>query len=616
MKRRFTLQIALVLVSMISLTAQPSINFESFVTGLDEPIEISHAGDDRLFVIERSGRIRVIDASGTLLATPFLDISGNVSDSPNERGLLGLDFHPNYANNGYFYINYTANNGDSKIARYSVNSGNPNVADPNSELELLTVDQPYWNHNGGDLHFGPDGYLYCGFGDGGSGGDPQNFAQNTQSFLGKMLRIDVDNGNPYAIPADNPFVGDANVRDEIWAIGLRNPWRFSFDRTTGDMWIGDVGQNVWEEIDFQPANSTGGENYGWRCYEGNNPFDTGGCGPAGDYVAAIHDYNHNGFTHCSVTGGYVYRGSNYPNMQGYYFYGDYCSGRMWAISPDCDGGWDNSQVGQFPGFLVAFGEDINGELYAVRDNGTIYRMTTPNCPTAFNQSLTKTDASCENNADGTINLCVPAVGAMPYSLLWSNSATTAELTDLAPGNYSVTITSDAGCSQVASISVGSSASPAVPTITANGNDLSTAAGATAYQWYLNGNLIIDGTSENYTATESGDYTVEVTNVFGCTSISISLNVTVVGLEDLRSVKAFSIQPNPFSDQFELNIELTESTRLKVQVLDLLGKTVYQTTQQVDGQWSKTIQLNNLTAGVYLLQLQTETGSFTQKIVKR
>ena len=233
------------------MNADAQLVLESVATGFSQPVDIANAGDDRLFIVERAGRIRII-ADGAVLPTPFLNISSQVNNSPNERGLLGLAFHPDYETNGYFYVNYTISNGDTRVSRFSV-ANDPNTADPGSEMVILEVDQPEWNHNGGCLKFGPDGYLYIGVGDGGGFNDnhgPIGNGQNTQTLLGKMLRIDVDNGTPYSIPASNPFVGNDNVLDEIWAIGLRNPWRFSFDSETGDLWIGDVGQNIWEEIDF------------------------------------------------------------------------------------------------------------------------------------------------------------------------------------------------------------------------------------------------------------------------------------------------------------------------------------------------------------------------------
>ncbi|WP_282780155.1 PQQ-dependent sugar dehydrogenase, partial [Phaeodactylibacter xiamenensis] len=344
-----TLLLLLLAAISFSLQAQPIFNLELINDDLSQPADITNAGDDRLFVVERAGRIRILDADGQLLPEPFLDINDRVGPANGERGLLGLAFHPNYADNGYFFVNYTANDGDTRIARFQVNAGNPNTGDPNSEVILFDIGQPYGNHNAGDLAFGPDGYLYIPMGDGGSGGDPQNFSQNRQSLLGKMLRIDVDNGNPYAIPPDNPYAEDDFTLDEVWAIGLRNPWRFSFDRETGDIWIGDVGQNEWEEITFQPADSEGGENYGWRCYEGFEAYNTGGCEPESAYTPPIHTYNTGSSDGCSVTGGFVYRGSAFPALYGKYVYADFCSGKIWTLEQDFAGNWVNTEVFDGPG---------------------------------------------------------------------------------------------------------------------------------------------------------------------------------------------------------------------------------------------------------------------------
>ncbi len=354
------------------------LSLQTFASGFNDPVDIAHANDSRLFIVEQDGIIRILDENGSTLPVPFLNIDPRVGSSGNEQGLLGLAFHPDYANNGYFYVNYTNNSGDTRISRFSV-TADPNVADPNSELVIYAFNQDFTNHNGGDLNFGPsDGYLYIGNGDGGSGGDPLNRAQNPLSPLGKMLRIDVDNpsgGNNYGIPPSNPFVGDPNVLDEIWAVGLRNPWRFSFDRLTHDMWIGDVGQNAREEIDFQPASSMGGENYGWRCYEGNNIYNTSGCGPIGNYVFPVVDFT-NGGGNCSVTGGMVYRGQKYPNLYGRYLYTDYCSGRFWTLQPDGMGGWTNTQLADLAFGFVAFGENRDGEMFVANiGNGIIYRIT-------------------------------------------------------------------------------------------------------------------------------------------------------------------------------------------------------------------------------------------------
>ncbi len=360
-----------------ALFAQPDIELQVFASGFNQPVDLASAGDERLFVVEKNGIIRILDEEGNTLPQAFLNIGPRVNSSAGERGLLGLTFHPDYENNGYFFVNYTRNDGTTRISRFQVSDNNANLADPGSELILLEVEQPFPNHNAGDLSFGPDGYLYFGLGDGGAGGDPIDAGQDRLRLLGKMIRIDVDNGNPYSIPPDNPFAEDDFTLDEIWALGLRNPWRFSFDRLTGDMWIADVGQNAFEEIDFQPAGSPGGENYGWRCYEGFEPFNLEDCPAEDAFTFPAHAYAHN--LGCSVTGGYVYRGTRYPNIYGHYIYADFCSGRFWSLTPDGQGGWENQELlNDVNSEFVSFGEDRYGELYAAGiSSGNIYRVTSP-----------------------------------------------------------------------------------------------------------------------------------------------------------------------------------------------------------------------------------------------
>lgn len=345
----------------------PVIALQNFASGFAAPVEITHCGDSRLFVVEQDGLIKILNANGTTNATPFLNVT-TLTNGGGERGLLGLAFHPNYASNGYFYINYTNTNGHTVIARYSVSAGNPNVASPTGTV-LLTIIQPYSNHNGGTLKFGPDGYLYIGMGDGGSGGDPENRAQNINELLGKMLRIDVNSGSPYAIPASNPYVG-LEGEDEIWAIGLRNPWKFSFDRQNGDLWIADVGQNAYEEVN-RAGSAESGLNYGWRCYEGDTAFNTAGCLPQASMKSPLLVVNHSSGA-CSITGGYVYRGTMYPNFQGKYFFSDYCLAKI-GMS-DASGNVTFSPTFSGNNF-VTFGEDAAGELYIGSiSNGVIYKI--------------------------------------------------------------------------------------------------------------------------------------------------------------------------------------------------------------------------------------------------
>lgn len=342
-----------------------------YAEGFEQPIELSAAGDGsgRIFVAEQAGVIWIV-LNGFRFPTAFLDIRPRVGDSQNEQGLLGLVFHPQYAQNGYFYVNYTDTGGDTVIARFQV-SEDADIANPDSELIILQVDQPFENHNGGGLAFGPDGYLYIGLGDGGLWDDPFENGQDLNTHLGKLLRIDIDNGSPYSIPADNPFIDGAGLL-EIWAYGLRNPWRFSFDSLTGDLFIGDVGQDEWEEIDFLPVGSANGSNFGWDYWEGTHEFEGS---PPSDVIllGPVVDYDH-GFG-CSVTAGFVYRGQELPEWQGVYIYGDYCTGIIWGLVQDADGVWQNSQVFQIQTLIASFGQDEAGELYLVGHDGTIFRLS-------------------------------------------------------------------------------------------------------------------------------------------------------------------------------------------------------------------------------------------------
>jgi glucose/arabinose dehydrogenase len=346
------------------------IALQQVVTGLSQPVHLTHAGDGsgRLFIVEQRGSIRVV-RRGKLLPTPFLDISRLVR-SGGEQGLLSVAFHPRYATNGLFYVNYTDRAGGTVVARYRA-SADPDRAEAASALVVLSVPQPYPNHNGGQLQFGPDGTLYIGMGDGGSAGDPHGHAQNPNSLLGKMLRIDV-NVPPYAVPKTNPFVGPGPPRDEIWALGLRNPWRFSFDRRSGDLYIADVGQDSWEEVDVQTAGSRGGENYGWNIMEGAECFSPpSGCSRAGlTMPVATYRTGQN----CSITGGYVYRGTQVPTLIGTYIFGDYCSGRIWGLRKSDRAVWAMRELLDTALRISSFGEDEGGELYVVDHGGAIYRL--------------------------------------------------------------------------------------------------------------------------------------------------------------------------------------------------------------------------------------------------
>ena len=365
MKNRLLIICAFFCLNAFSQT----IELEDFADGFSSPLALKNAGDERLFVVEQGGVIKIVDLNGTVNPTPFLDIQ-SIVNAGGERGLLGLAFHPEYQTNGRFFVHYSNSSGDTQISEFSVSTSNPDIADPNSEVMLLTVSQPFSNHNGGTIAFGPqDGYLYIGLGDGGGGGDTDNNAQNPTLLIGKLLRIDIDaqsGGNNYGIPSDNPFIGDPNTRDEIWATGLRNPFRFTMDPETNSIWIGDVGQNAREEVN-RASLSQAGLNYGWRCYEGNAPYNTSGCPDESELTFPVFDYSWNGGG--SVIGGYVYRGNLYEDLQDVYVFGD-IDGMISTL--DIDDNYINQ--GQFPGTWVAFGQDINKELYAVNLSGSIFKI--------------------------------------------------------------------------------------------------------------------------------------------------------------------------------------------------------------------------------------------------
>ncbi|MDQ3044530.1 MAG: PQQ-dependent sugar dehydrogenase [Chloroflexota bacterium] len=356
------------------------LGLELVVDGLDQPLYATSASDSdergRLFIVEKPGRIQVLQ-DGALTPDPFLDITDRVGSDGSEQGLLSVAFHPGYAANGAFYVNYTDRDGDTVVSRFTVSADNPDRADPASEAVLLNVDQPYPNHNGGLVLFGPDGAFYIGLGDGGSGGDPEGNAQNLGTLLGSVLRLEVDPAAPadgalYANPDDNPFLTTEGALPEIWAYGQRNPWRFSFDRETGDFYLADVGQNAYEEVHFRPAAELGGENYGWPITEGLHCFpESVECSTEG-LIAPVAEYSRD--SGCSITGGYVYRGANVPALTGVYLFADYCSGLLWGLGRDVSGTRLLSNPIQTGLNISSFGEDAAGEVYVIDLNGGVYRI--------------------------------------------------------------------------------------------------------------------------------------------------------------------------------------------------------------------------------------------------
>ena len=357
-----------------------SISLEEFATGFTAPVEIVNANDSRLFVVQQNGIIKIVQPNGTVNATNFLNISSKITYG-GERGLLGLAFHPQYPTNGYFFVYYNDTDGNITVARYT-RSSNPDVADPNSEKIILNQSKPFDNHNGGSIHFAPDGYLWVVTGDGGSAGDPNNNAQNKNSLLGKLLRLDINSAGPYSIPPGNPFVG-VDGADEVWAYGLRNAWKFNFDAVSGNAMIADVGQGQIEEINRVPLTQAG-INFGWRCYEGNNAYNTTGCANQATMTFPVAFYDHSGGK-CSITGGYIYRGTAYPSLQGKYFFADYCSTQIGMLNANNSITWTSAFSGNN---FSTFGVNNQNDLFvAAVNNGKIFKITTGTLGTQENDNL-------------------------------------------------------------------------------------------------------------------------------------------------------------------------------------------------------------------------------------
>ena len=545
MRKLYPLFVTLFFFCFAKVEAQLPFDFEleTFASGFSSPVDIANAGDDRLFIVERSGRIRIIDGQGTTLSTPFLDIDQRVHNAGNqsEQGLLGIEFHPNFTDNGYFFVHYIANNDDSVIARFTVDEDDPNLADPDSEKRILVIGQPFTNHNGGSLKFGPDGFLYIGMGDGGSANDPGNRAQNPGTLLGKMLRIDIDNGDPYSIPMSNPYVNEPDVLDEIWSIGLRNPWKFSFDSESGDLWIADVGQGDWEEINIEPAGSPGGLNYGWRCFEGNNNFNTSGCAPMTEYTSPIIQYNHLGFTHCSVTGGYVYRGTN-ANLDDYnlYFYADYCSGTLWCSVDDGQSA-EQIEVDRFNNtFISSFGVDNAGEMYmADISSGRIFYLNLSSCETDFEFQI------------------------------------------------------------------------------AQGSDDSFSApeGFDAYQWFLDDEEIVGATNSSFLPTETGTYTVQITDENGCIFISEGFEFEALSVGSITGLEQLKLSPNPVDDVLNLTLFSNKHIEATLELSNLAGQTFYSKQLSINGTSDLNIDTHNFESGIYNLILRSKDETQVVRFLK-
>lgn len=553
--------------------AEPTeIELLSFGNGFDRPIDMAHCGDERLFIAEQKGMIWILDENGNKLPEPFLDLRDRVGTQGEEQGLLGISFHPDFLENGFLYVNYTMPDSNTRISRFTVLAANPNLADPASEFVLMDIEQPFANNNGGSLKFGPDGYLYIATGDGGGEGDPFKNAQNLNSPLGKILRIDVDNGSPYAIPPTNPYHGSSDAKGEVWAFGLRNPAKFSFDAATGDLWLGDQGQGSWEEVDFQPANSIGGENYGWRCFEGNEDYSVAGCEATGSMAFPAYQYANFHTIGCGVVGGHVYRGCGAPALFGMYIFTDRCTGRIWAMSP-------NEQVKELAHFpeskFSALGENSLGELFLLgTGNGTVYKINSDL------SALTITNETCATANDGQAKFNIPTDQLAAFA--WSDGSSLADRTDLSPGTYGVTVTTNNGCEFSETVEIVAGSGPtSFPMLTATAESC-----VQKDDGQVNFNIptdqfttIIwnDGSSlANRTDLAPGSYSVTVTMPNGC---SFSETVEIAGGED----------PMPIVVQDQNGVLYTEASASQYQWLlngtQIVGATQASFLPAVSGDYS-------------------------------
>ncbi len=629
MKKLFTL----FLFSFFLLINQSfsQISLTLFSPGFSSPVDIKSCGDDRLFIVELAGYIRIVDTNGTQYPSPFLNIQSRVL-SGGERGLLGLAFDPEFEKNGFIYVDYTAQtHGDTRISRFKVSANNPDSVDPNSEQILLTIWQPYSNHNGGHLAFSPvDGYLYIGTGDGGSGGDPGNRAQNPDSLLGKILRIDVsDTSVAYIIPPDNPQVGGTG-RGEVWNLGQRNPWRWSFDRWNGDLWIGDVGQNAWEEVDYQPVSKHGG-NYGWRCYEGNgHPYNTAGCLAASNYDAPVYEYANNG---AAIVGGYRYRGSKFSNMYGKYFFTDEFTStyQFRTLEDNGAGGWTATLLGTLGrSTVVAFGEDRWGELYCAEyNNGSIYRFVGTSCSPVASINEGNTIYVCD-----TINpyvLRTPAGNGFQYEWYLDGNAVSNSDNDTLMisqgGTYTVLVTDNNNCSATSAPCLVIYSGP--PAVSVTGLD-------TFYCVYhdrdtLTGTPIggsfsgpgTTGPANRYfdpSLAGPGDHTITYTFTdftSGCvnsTSVITHVDLCTSTAAD-NFLPRFTLFPNPNTGKFTVDFYMNKTGPLEIYVYDITGRTVYHETIHAEtGAQSISLNLSHLSGGIYNLSVSGDEGNVAKRLV--
>lgn len=611
--------------SILSFSQTPVISLVQFSTGYSSPVDIKTPGDSRLFIVEQTGTISICDSDGVKSSTPFLNIHWKIAIS-SEQGLLGLAFDPDYSTNRTFYVYYCAKGGTNNltIARYKTDSLNPDVADTTTLQILMSIPHPnYTNHDGGCIKFGPDGYLYIGTGDGGSFGDPANNAQNHKKYLGKLLRIDVHNDSLYAIPSDNPFVNDTTFYPEIFAFGLRNPWRYSFDRLTGDLWIGDVGQDAWEEVDYITAPDTGGQNYGWDCYEGTHNYAPGDCNGTSDLTWPIYEYQHVGGD-CSIDGGFVYRGGQYSNLYGKYIFTDYCSGKFRVLKPDGNGGWTVTNAADLSNSdYSSFGEDRYGELYVsgVTD-GKIYRLTDTACaPVAVIVEAINDSLIC-------IGPTLHAVTGNDLSYQWSmdgseiSGETSSTYTPASVGEYSVQVTNGTGCSRTSlSVHVGDYSPVSIVGLDSVYciYEFSIPLSATLSGGTFSGDGVSGGIF-NPNLAGAGFHTIhyDYTNEFGCfTADSQVVYVDLCsGLNNDWDLSGINIFPNPGDGSLSVVLKDTNAAVEEISVWNVSGQLLLKFTpsQNPNAFSSIHLDLSLLSNGIYPMKIVQKGNTSYHKII--
>ncbi|MFI5135663.1 MAG: PQQ-dependent sugar dehydrogenase, partial [Chitinophagales bacterium] len=615
--------------SLKSSSQNVVLQLESFSTGYPNALDVESCGDGRLFIVEKTGYIYECDSAGNKNSTPFLDIHTMVK-TVSERGLLGLAFSPDYFNNRYFFIYYSQINTDSNvIVRYRVDSLNPDKADPNSGQIIFRISHPnYDNHDGGCLRFGKDGYLYAGTGDGGSAWDPANNAQNRKRYLGKLLRLDVNVDSGYVVPADNPFVNDTSFYPEIWALGLRNPWRYCYDRLTNDLWIADVGQGTWEEIDYITATDTGGQDYGWDCYEGFAANEVAHCDSAGDLTWPIYVYQHLG-SDCAITGGFVYRGALFKNLYGKYIFNDYCSGKFRTLSKDANGNWVEHDVGNFTdNNFVSYGEDRYGELYAAGlVDGIIYHVTDTACaPVAQilidngNGNLFIDSAACEN-----WTLQTPSNPLLQYQWQVNGNeipgATSNAINPSDTGSYTVVVTKGSSCSsvstsvEVTAVPVSIAGADSVYCVFQGPDTLSGNPGGGVFSG--------DGIVDNVFYPDSagvGQHTITYSYSYqdNCES-STQVTLTVdpcTGINQLWNENGFNIFPNPSSGDFKILFNDMNTSHTTISISNVAGQEIFRKDYSSSEIKNNLIELHFelLANGVYTIKIIDGNSSSVSKIM--